>query len=405
MKIYLVGGAVRDALLGLPVGDRDWVVVGGTPAQMLQAGYLQVGKDFPVFLHPQSREEYALARTERKIGQGYHGFAFAYDPDVTLPEDLSRRDLTINAIAQDDDGTLIDPYGGQADLTHKLLRHVSDAFAEDPVRILRLARFAARFVEFSVADETMQLCQRMVQAGEVDALVAERVWQEVARGLLYPQPSRMFAVLADCGALARVMPELDTATVTRLGSRLDRAARLKASLPMQWSVLTGELDPDTALSLARRLRVPKDCTELAAIVARERDAFGQVLRMDADALVEMQHRCDAWRRLDRFEHAFQAWLALRALPSQGPDGHTAPAVSDDEGHRIWQRLHASCIAAASVDAGAVTERLRLQLAPGDKLAGPAIADAVRQARVQAVAHVVTQVVAQAAAQPKATPED
>ncbi|OYV29736.1 MAG: multifunctional CCA tRNA nucleotidyl transferase/2'3'-cyclic phosphodiesterase/2'nucleotidase/phosphatase, partial [Thiomonas sp. 20-64-5] len=201
-RAYIVGGAVRDALLGRAHGDRDWVVVGATPQQMIDAGFLPVGRDFPVFLHPQSHEEYALARTERKTAPGYRGFAVHTAPDVTLEDDLLRRDLTINAMAQAADGTLIDPYGGQRDLQARVLRHVSAAFAEDPVRILRLARFAARFGDFSVAPETMDLMRQMVHAGEVDALVPERVWQELARGLMEPQPQRLFAVLRACDALA-----------------------------------------------------------------------------------------------------------------------------------------------------------------------------------------------------------
>ena len=208
-QAYLVGGAVRDALLGWPVKDRDWVVVGADPAAMVAAGYTAVGRDFPVFLHPETHEEYALARTERKTAPGYHGFAFHAAADVTLEQDLARRDLTINAMAQDDGGQIIDPYGGRRDLADKLLRHVSPAFAEDPVRILRLARFAARFEGFSVAPETQALMCEMVAAGEVDALVAERVWQEFAKGLMEARPERMIEVLRDCGALARLAPELD----------------------------------------------------------------------------------------------------------------------------------------------------------------------------------------------------
>ncbi|HTJ96417.1 MAG TPA: multifunctional CCA tRNA nucleotidyl transferase/2'3'-cyclic phosphodiesterase/2'nucleotidase/phosphatase, partial [Rhodocyclaceae bacterium] len=209
MKIYAVGGAIRDKLLGLPVKDRDWVVVGTTPGGMIRAGYRAVGRDFPVFLHPDTNEEYALARTERKTAPGYAGFVFHTAPDVTLEEDLIRRDLTINAIAEAEDGSLIDPFNGQADIASKTLRHVSAAFAEDPVRILRVARFAARFHDFTVAPETMALMQSMVANGEVNALVAERVWQELAKGLMEAQPSRMLKVLHECGALARILPEVD----------------------------------------------------------------------------------------------------------------------------------------------------------------------------------------------------
>ena len=209
MKIWLVGGAVRDALMGLPVQDRDWVAVGARPEDLLAQGYLPVGQDFPVFLHPHTHEEVALARTERKTGPGYHGFSFHAAPEVTLEEDLLRRDLTINAMAQDESGLLIDPYGGQRDLADKVLRHVSAAFCEDPVRILRLARFAARMPDFRVAPETMKLMQDMVHGGEVDALVSERVWQELSRGLSSVRPSRMFGVLRDCGTLAKLLPEVD----------------------------------------------------------------------------------------------------------------------------------------------------------------------------------------------------
>src|SRR5664279_3682472 len=209
MKRYLVGGAVRDALLGRPIGDRDWVVVGADVATLQSAGYTPVGRDFPVFLHPQTREEHALARTERKTAPGYHGFEFHADPGVTLEDDLLRRDLTINAIAEDESGAIVDPHGGRRDLAAKVLRHVSPAFAEDPVRILRLARFAARFADFSVAPETEALMREMVRLGEVDALVPERVWQEVSRGLMETKPSRMFDVLRGSGALARVLPEVD----------------------------------------------------------------------------------------------------------------------------------------------------------------------------------------------------
>jgi len=209
MQRYVVGGAVRDVLLGRPVADRDWVVVGATPEELIAAGYTPVGRDFPVFLHPQTKEEHALARTERKTAPGYHGFVFHAAPDVTLEQDLARRDLTINAIARRDDGRLVDPFGGVRDLEARVLRHVSAAFAEDPVRILRLARFAARLPEFTLARETLALMRAMVAAGEVDALVPERVWQELARGLMEARPPRMFEVLRECGALARLLPEVD----------------------------------------------------------------------------------------------------------------------------------------------------------------------------------------------------
>jgi hypothetical protein len=231
LKLYVVGGAVRDRLLGLPAADRDWVAVGATPEQMVALGYRPVGKDFPVFLHPDTHEEVALARTERKVGRGYHGFTVHAAPDVTLEDDLLRRDLTINAMAESEDGTLIDPHGGRADLAAGILRHVSPAFAEDPVRLLRLARLAARFPHFTVAPETEALLAQLVQAGEVDALVAERVWQELSRGLMAERPSRMLQVLARCGALARLLPGLP-ADDPEPGAALDRAAAVGAAAPL-----------------------------------------------------------------------------------------------------------------------------------------------------------------------------
>ena len=254
MKIYCVGGAVRDELLGLPVKDRDYVVVGATPEAMVKQGYKPVGRDFPVFLHPQTHEEYALARTERKTARGYHGFEFHAAPDVTLEQDLSRRDLTINAIARDAGGRLIDPHRGADDIKAGVLRHVSPAFAEDPVRILRVARFAARF-GFRIAPETMKLMRDMAESGEADALVPERVWQEVARGLMETKPSRLFEVLRECGALARIMPEVealwDDADAAGEAMRaLDAAAQAGAMLPARFAVLARWLVPLAVESLA-----------------------------------------------------------------------------------------------------------------------------------------------------------
>ncbi|MBP7485157.1 MAG: multifunctional CCA addition/repair protein, partial [Aquabacterium sp.] len=310
MKIYLVGGAVRDDMLGRPSGDRDWVVVGSTPEALQGQGFIPVGKDFPVFLHPQTKEEYALARTERKTGRGYHGFTIHASPEVTLEEDLTRRDLTINAMARDEAGLLVDPYGGQQDLQNKVLRHVSHAFEEDPVRILRLARFAARFTDFHVADETMALMRKMVELGEVDHLVAERVWQEVSRGLMEARPSRMLDVLRECGALARLLPEVDRLwgvpqradyhpevdTGIHLNMVLNMAARLNASLPVRYAALCHDLGKGTTPAdilprhlghegrsvnllrdVSQRLRVPVECKELAEVVARE---HGNIHRSD-----------------------------------------------------------------------------------------------------------------------------
>ncbi|RCW67565.1 multifunctional CCA addition/repair protein [Pseudorhodoferax soli] len=343
MEIYKVGGAVRDALMGLPVHDHDWVVVGASPQQMLDAGYLPVGKDFPVFLHPQTREEYALARTERKTARGYHGFAFHAAPDVTLEQDLARRDLTVNAMAQPAaaqglDG-LVDPFGGAADVRGRVLRHVSDAFREDPVRILRLARFAARFADFTVAPATQVLMREMVEDGEVDALVPERVWQELARGLMERRPSRMFEVLRACGALARLLPEVDALwgvpqraehhpevdTGVHLMLVLDMAAALDAPLPVRFACLCHDLGKATTPAellprhhgheqrsakllrrLAERLRVPTECRDLADVVAREHGNIHRSAELGSAAVMRLLERCDAIRKPARFEQALLA---------------------------------------------------------------------------------------------------
>ena len=343
MKIYMVGGAVRDRLLGLPVHDHDWVVVGSTPEAMEAQGYVPVGKDFPVFLHPQTHEEYALARTERKSGRGYHGFSIAASPDVTLEQDLARRDLTINAIAAPADwtgsGPVFDPYHGLQDLKHKVLRHVTNAFREDPVRILRLARFAARFHDFAIAPETTALMREMVNDGEVDALVPERVWQELARGLMEAHPARMFHVLRDCGALARLLPELDRLwgvpqradyhpeidTGVHVMMVLDRAAKLNAPLPVRWACVAHDLGKgttaadllprhigheersvDLARAVQQRLRVPSDCAELALLVAAEHGNIHRSSGIAPAAVVRLLERCDAFRKPDRFADALLA---------------------------------------------------------------------------------------------------
>eukprot|EP01036_Dinobryon_divergens_P038303 gene38303-50275_t len=345
MEIFMVGGAVRDALLGLPVQDRDWVVVGSTPEELVARGFLPVGKDFPVFLHPTTKEEYALARTERKSAPGYRGFTVHAAPDVTLEQDLARRDLTVNAIAlpaervNADGGfdptsdTLADPFHGQRDLRDKVLRHVTDAFREDPVRILRVARFAARFTDFTVAPETMQLMREMVEHGEVDHLVPERVWQELARGLMEEQPSRMFEVLRDCGALAVLLPEVarlwgvpqradyhpEVDTGVHLMMVLDMAARLSAPLTVRFACLAHDLGKGTTAAhvlprhigheersarllkdVAERLRVPVDCRETADVVAREHGNIHRSGDLSAAALVRLLERCDAIRKPERF---------------------------------------------------------------------------------------------------------
>ncbi len=343
MKIYLVGGAVRDQLLGRPVHDRDWLVVGATPEQMEALGYLPVGRDFPVFLHPTTHEEYALARTERKNGRGYRGFVVQASPDVTLEEDLARRDLTINSIAATQDETgeqaIFDPYHGVQDIAHRVLRHVTDAFREDPVRILRVARFAARFADFTVAPETMALMREMVAAGEAEHLVPERVWQELARGLMEERPSRMLQVLRDCGALAVLLPEVDRLwgvpqpaqhhpevdTGAHLLLVLDMAAQLQAPLAVRFACLCHDLGKGTTpadvlprhighearsvpllLGLCQRLRVPTDCRELAEVVAREHGNIHRSGELDAPAVMRLLARCDALRKPARFAEALLA---------------------------------------------------------------------------------------------------
>ena len=339
MKTYLVGGAVRDGLLGITGADRDWVVVGSTPQAMLALGFTPVGKDFPVFLHPQTHEEYALARTERKTAPGYKGFVVHASPEVTLEEDLARRDLSINAIAQADDGTLIDPFGGQLDVQHKVLRHVTDAFREDPVRILRVARLAARYPDFSVAPATMTLMQDMVAAGEVDALVSERVWQELAKGLMAAQPSRMLQVLRECRALRILLPEVDRLygvpqppehhpeidTGVHLEMVLDETARVNAPLEVRFAALCHDLGKGTTAKellprhigheersvrllrgLCERWRVPVHCKELAEVVAREHGHIHGAMSFGAEALLRLLIRCDAIRRPDRFVRILMA---------------------------------------------------------------------------------------------------
>ena len=339
MKTYLVGGAVRDGLLGITGADRDWVVVGSTPQAMVALGFTPVGKDFPVFLHPQTHEEYALARTERKTAPGYKGFVVHASPEVTLEEDLARRDLSINAIAQADDGTLIDPFGGQLDVQHKVLRHVTDAFREDPVRILRVARLAARYPDFSVAPATMTLMQDMVAAGEVDALVSERVWQELAKGLMAAQPSRMLQVLRECRALRILLPEVDRLygvpqppehhpeidTGVHLEMVLDETARVNAPLEVRFAALCHDLGKGTTAKellprhigheersvrllrgLCERWRVPVHCKELAEVVAREHGHIHGAMSFGAEALLRLLIRCDAIRRPDRFVRILMA---------------------------------------------------------------------------------------------------
>jgi tRNA nucleotidyltransferase (CCA-adding enzyme) len=311
MRVYQVGGSIRDELLGLPVSDRDWVVVGATAEQMGREGYLPVGKDFPVFLHPASREEYALARTERKTARGYKGFSVHASPEVTLEEDLARRDLTINAMARGADGALIDPFGGERDLRAGVLRHVSPAFAEDPVRILRVARFAARF-GFAIAPETAALMKTMVASGEADALVAERVWQEFARGLMEKNPWRMLAELAQCGLLAKAYPALGIEALDQLPANaasdlaaraLGFAAKENYSLAVRFALVTraARASLDRLEALCESFKVPTECRDLALLAARHGSAAARAHQLDPRELLGLVEACDAFRRPQRLE--------------------------------------------------------------------------------------------------------
>jgi len=383
MQTYVVGGAVRDELLGLPVKDKDYVVVGSTPEAMIAAGFKAVGKDFPVFLHPKTHEEYALARTERKTAKGYKGFVVHASPEVTLEEDLARRDLTINAIAKEvstavkeGHGKLIDPFNGLADIQSKTLRHVSHAFAEDPVRILRAARFAARFTQFNVAPETIALMRQMVDAGEVDALVAERVWQELAKGLMEAKPSRMFEVLRACGALQKILPELDQLwgvpqppqhhpevdTGIHVMMVIDYAASQNFSLPVRFAALMHDLGKGTTPAdilprhigheersvklvkeLCKRLRVPNDCKELAHIVAKFHGKLHQTLQMKPSTMLSFLIELDAIRQPARFKDFLKACES----DSRGRAGlENCPTPTADLMLKVLE-------AALSINAGAV----------------------------------------------------
>ena len=400
-EIYCVGGAVRDGLLGLAVQDRDWVVVGSTPEAMVARGFQPVGKDFPVFLHPGTHEEYALARTERKIAPGYKGFVVHAAPDVTLEQDLLRRDFTVNAMALDANGKLVDPYGGQADLKEGVLRHVSAAFGEDPVRILRGARFAARF-GFSIAPETLELMRSMVANGEVDALVPERVWQELARGLMEKAPSRFFETLRDCGALAKILPEVDALFGVPQPEKhhpeidsgihtmmvVDDAARHGYALEVRFAALMHDLGKATTPAdilprhvgheargvellqpLCERLRVPADCRDLALLAARYHGDVHRAKELRADTIVKLFQSADAWRRPERFAQLLQAC----ACDARGRGGHENDAYSQAD------YLLNALQAAQAVDAGEIARQC------ADKSQIP---ERVRQARVAAVEHAV-----------------
>lgn len=412
MKIYLVGGAVRDALMGLPMRDRDWVVVGATPQALLDQGYTQVGRDFPVFLHPQSHEEYALARTERNSAPGYKGFVVHAEPSVTLEEDLARRDLTLNAIAlpveslqadgRFDATALVDPFNGRADIAARVLRHVTPAFREDPVRILRIARFAARFEGYSVAPETLALMRQMVQEGEVDHLVAERVWQELAKGLMEHAPVRMFDVLRDCGALQHLLPELDRLWGVPQSPQhhpevdcglhvmlvLQMAAQLGASLAVRFACLAHDLGKGTTpadvlprhighearsvkllQAVAKRLRVPQECAELAEVVAREHGNIHRSAELGPDATLRLLERCDAIRKPARFAEV----LLACECDARGRTGFENSAYPQRP--RLQQALdRVLAVATAPVAAAAAAAGAR----------GVQIGDAVRKARLAAL---------------------
>ncbi len=396
--IYCVGGAVRDALLGLPVHDCDWVVVGSTPEAMLAQGFKPVGKDFPVFLHPDSHEEYALARTERKTARGYQGFVIHAAPDVTLEQDLSRRDFSINAIAQDSAGALIDPFNGVADLRAGVLRHVSPAFSEDPVRILRAARFAARF-GFTVAPETLQLMKDMVTGGEVDALIAERVWQELARGLMTSNPARFFEVLRDCGALAKILPEIDAlfgvpqpalhhpeidcGVHTMLV--INDAAQHDYTLETRFAALTHDLGKATTArellprhtgheqrsiglvkALCQRLRVPVQCRDLALLAARYHGDIHRAFELRAETIIKLFQTADAWRRPERFTQLLQACAA----DARGRTGYAQSAYPQAD------YLLELLAIARTVDTG--------KIAQSEQNNDQAIAARIQQARINAI---------------------
>ncbi len=416
MKVFVVGGAVRDAMMGQRVNDRDWVVVGSTPEAMTAQGYVPVGKDFPVFLHPQTREEYALARTERKTARGYKGFAVQADPSVTLEADLARRDLTVNAMAVPEAlahaapdawaGQIVDPYGGQTDLKNKVLRHVTDAFAEDPVRILRVARFAARFADFTVANDTMALMRQMVEDGEVDHLVPERVWQELAKGLMSEKPSRMFEVLRECGALQVLLPELarlwgvpqrpehhpEVDTGVHMMLVMDMAARLNTPLPVRVACLMHDLGKGSTPAdvlprhighegrsvkllqkVCERLRVPTDCKELAEVVAREHGNIHRSAELNAEAVMRLLERCDALRQAERFALVLQAC----ECDARGRSGFEEVAYPQAT------RLLKAQQAALSVETAPIA-----QAAAAQGLKGSQIGAQIAKARVQAIAKIL-----------------
>ena len=413
VRIYRVGGSVRDELLGHPEGDRDWVVVGATPEIMLASGFTPVGKDFPVFLHPETRDEYALARTERKHGRGYRGFEFFATPDVTLEDDLRRRDLTINAMARAPDGTLIDPYGGEADLRAGILRHVSPAFAEDPLRVLRVARFAARF-GFRIEDSTLALMRELVTAGELATLAPERVWQELARGLAEAHPSRMLAALRACGALVALMREVDALYAVQLANdnagafterALDWSAKQALALPARYAVLTQELDRtadggsasgvSTRAGVARaeavsaRLKVPVDCRDAARLAARWHRTVARVETLSPAQWLELIVASDALRRPERLETLIASTAAHVAAQEAPVTREDAPATQPSSMEDRANLLRDALAVVRSVDAGAIAvETIRRGaldgVSPKSPSRGDAIATALRDARLAAL---------------------
>lgn len=401
MKTYLVGGYVRDKLLGLQTKDRDWVVIGSSPEQMLAQGFQAVGKDFPVFLHPKTNEEYALARTERKSAPGYRGFVVHAAPDVTLEQDLARRDLTINAIAQAEDGSLIDPFNGQQDLKDKILRHVSPAFTEDPVRVLRIARFAARF-GFTIADETKKLIQQMVAANELDYLVPERIWQELAKALATPQPSLFFLALRDAGALAILFPEVDRLfgvpqvkkwhpeidTGIHVMMVIDQATKLSGEITVRFAALCHDLGKGTTpadtlpqhigheirsvkltKALCQRLHAPKDIESLALIVAEYHTHVLRLFEMKPKTILKVIEALDSFRRPERFEH----YLLAAEADFRGRPGYEDAVMPEID---VFKQCFLAVQAVAAkqfVDQG---------------LQGPAIAKALRESRISAIKSVM-----------------
>lgn len=381
MEIYEVGGAVRDSLLGRPVADRDWVVTGATAEDMLALGYRQVGRDFPVFLHPDTHEEYALARLERKQAAGYRGFAFDTSRAVTLEQDLARRDVTINAMARDAAGRLIDPYGGQADLAAGILRHITPAFAEDPLRVLRVARFAARF-GYTVHPQTLTLMRALAESGELDTLTPERVWRELERALSEPHPADFFTVLRACGALAVLFPEIETLfglpvsppvhgegdAGTAMLSMLEHAAQQSASVAVRFALMLlptaaiGGPPEAPAEALSQRLRVPVAVRELTVLAVRHRATIAVACELDAPSLVQLLASLDALRRPERLQEV----LDVCALAEGDAPTHYAPA-------RLLQRLNAVCRGVHPDPALAATAK------------GTAIRDALQAARTAAVA--------------------